>query len=243
VLLLALYYDTILTNGGRKMNINLSERANARRDYLQKEIIERHIKLDLQILETLSIKLNCSIATLKRDFQNLINMENRFNYNCPDKLKIFIHERDKYICQYCGISLDGITIPKVVEHVIPVVLGGVTEPYNLVTSCNACNVKKGQSVWIPANLNEITQNKIEWREQIQSLSKSKPERKFINKSQIFEDKTITCGWCGIRFKTDSATLSRLKQGKASYSYHNEECRRNGLSSFAFEQVYFSRKDK
>jgi 5-methylcytosine-specific restriction endonuclease McrA len=49
--------------------------------------------------------------------------------------------RDDYTCQYCGARLDAKYLT--CDHIIPKSKGGVTEWYNIVTSCIKCNVKKG----------------------------------------------------------------------------------------------------
>jgi 5-methylcytosine-specific restriction endonuclease McrA len=52
--------------------------------------------------------------------------------------------RDDYVCQYCGERFD----PKYLtcDHIIPKSRGGVTEWSNIVTSCNRCNLKKGDKL-------------------------------------------------------------------------------------------------
>lgn len=42
----------------------------------------------------------------------------------------------KYLCAYCGGSYD------VIEHFIPLVLGGGTTRFNCVPACNSCNTRK-----------------------------------------------------------------------------------------------------
>ena len=52
-----------------------------------------------------------------------------------------IYQRDKYICQYCGIkyTAEDLTF----DHVIPQVQGGEATWENIVTACLSCNNKKG----------------------------------------------------------------------------------------------------
>lgn len=49
--------------------------------------------------------------------------------------------RDKYRCQYCGE--DQLTAKLTYDHVVPVARGGQTSWENIVTSCLACNRRKG----------------------------------------------------------------------------------------------------
>lgn len=53
-------------------------------------------------------------------------------------LRVLIFERDGYICQYCGISVDS---PHC-DHVFPRSRGGSDEIENLVTACPRCNISK-----------------------------------------------------------------------------------------------------
>jgi 5-methylcytosine-specific restriction endonuclease McrA len=52
-----------------------------------------------------------------------------------------IYQRDKYICQYCGVrcSADDLTF----DHIIPQVQGGQATWENIVTACLSCNNRKG----------------------------------------------------------------------------------------------------
>jgi len=52
--------------------------------------------------------------------------------------------RDDYTCQYCSERFD----PKYLtcDHIMPKSRGGITEWSNIVTSCNRCNLKKGDKL-------------------------------------------------------------------------------------------------
>ncbi len=58
-----------------------------------------------------------------------------------------IMKRDRHICQYCG-SKKGLTL----DHVLPRSRGGADSWENLVTACDACNVKKGNRTPEEANM-------------------------------------------------------------------------------------------
>lgn len=53
-----------------------------------------------------------------------------------------IFERDKFTCVYCGRSSmnDGVVLN--VDHIYPINNGGLSDLYNLVTSCERCNKLK-----------------------------------------------------------------------------------------------------
>ncbi|OJX47228.1 MAG: HNH endonuclease [Chloroflexi bacterium 44-23] len=59
-----------------------------------------------------------------------------------------IFRRDQHTCQYCGKTSTNLTI----DHVIPRHLGGKTSWENLVTSCSACNHRKGGRTLKEANM-------------------------------------------------------------------------------------------
>lgn len=56
----------------------------------------------------------------------------------PPGRRIEILERDAYRCQVCDDHRD-----LVVDHIIPVAMGGSNDPANLQALCGPCNMKKG----------------------------------------------------------------------------------------------------
>lgn len=58
---------------------------------------------------------------------------------CIRLTKREILRRDDYTCQYCGVKKPRLTI----DHVVPRHRGGKHSWPNLVTACEACNLKKG----------------------------------------------------------------------------------------------------
>lgn len=78
-------------------------------------------------------QIYCSTECLKSSTKNKIQeKESEFN----------IFKRDKFRCIYCGKSSieDGVKLH--IEHISPLVLGGLTEINNLITSCQGCNNSK-----------------------------------------------------------------------------------------------------
>ncbi len=64
-----------------------------------------------------------------------------------------IYARDKYKCQYCGQKLPVEDLSY--DHVVPKSRGGKTLWNNIVTSCMACNRKKGGRTPKEANMKLI----------------------------------------------------------------------------------------
>ena len=54
------------------------------------------------------------------------------------KQTIRIFRRDGFACQHCGIH-DDLTI----DHIVPVIAGGLSRDENLQTLCKSCNSRKG----------------------------------------------------------------------------------------------------
>lgn len=53
------------------------------------------------------------------------------------RLRFEVFKRDSHTCRYCGRSAPDVSLT--IDHVVPVALGGLDEPGNLVTACAECN--------------------------------------------------------------------------------------------------------
>lgn len=73
----------------------------------------------------------------------MINKFGQYYKRKPIKpaLRLAVYERDNFTCQYCGLHADEGELQ--IDHIIPVSRGGTNNINNLVTSCSACNKKKG----------------------------------------------------------------------------------------------------
>lgn len=70
----------------------------------------------------------------------------------PKETKRMVAQTAHYKCIYCGKAhgqyVDGKRIKCVVDHFIPLALGGhPTDPSNLVLACSKCNGDKGANIW------------------------------------------------------------------------------------------------
>lgn len=61
------------------------------------------------------------------------------------RMRYEVLRRDDYRCRYCGATA-GEGARLVLDHVVPVAIGGTDEPGNLVACCQECNAGKGSTV-------------------------------------------------------------------------------------------------
>lgn len=77
-------------------------------------------------------------------------------YPAFTRFNVFL--RDKFRCQYCGISQP--TPDLTFDHVVPRSRGGVTSWDNVVTACSACNMRKGS---LSLRESGLHLHKVPWR--------------------------------------------------------------------------------
>lgn len=75
-------------------------------------------------------------------------------------LRFQILRRDGHMCHYCGGRPPGVTL--VVDHVLPVTLGGADSADNLITSCADCNAGKGATPPDANNVAEVDERNEQW---------------------------------------------------------------------------------
>lgn len=88
-----------------------------------------------------------AVARTKRFFKT------NLNHIVFSRKNIFV--RDEYTCQYCSKKLDYNKLTY--DHVIPKSANGPTNWTNIVTSCAACNLKKGNRTPKQANMTLLKQ--------------------------------------------------------------------------------------
>jgi hypothetical protein len=71
-------------------------------------------------------------------------------------LRFEILRRDSHVCRYCGAKAPDAQL--VVDHVVPVSLGGADDPANLVTACEDCNAGKGSTPPDAALISDVKQS-------------------------------------------------------------------------------------
>jgi len=60
------------------------------------------------------------------------------------KIRFEIFKRDKFTCQYCGRKAPNVILH--IDHIQPKSKGGLNNKLNLITSCEECNLGKGNLI-------------------------------------------------------------------------------------------------
>lgn len=76
------------------------------------------------------------------------------------RLRFEILRRDNHACRYCGASAPETAL--VVDHVVPVALGGSDEPTNLVAACAPCNSGKSATPADAAIVADVQADALRW---------------------------------------------------------------------------------
>lgn len=75
-------------------------------------------------------------------------------------LRYQVMRRDHFTCQYCGAQPPKVILE--IDHVVPVALGGDSDPENLVTACAQCNAGKGKSQADEPIVSAVSERNLRW---------------------------------------------------------------------------------
>ncbi|NKT91768.1 hypothetical protein GS854_01625 [Rhodococcus hoagii] len=87
------------------------------------------------------------------------------------RLRYEILRRDNHACRYCGAAAPDVKV--VVDHVVPVALGGSDEPSNLVTACWDCNSGKSASPADAPVVDDVRQKAVVWASAIEAAAEAR----------------------------------------------------------------------
>lgn len=76
------------------------------------------------------------------------------------RLRFEVLRRDNHTCRYCGVAAPDVKLT--VDHVIPVALGGLDDPSNLVAACGPCNSGKTSSSPDAPIVADVEQDALRW---------------------------------------------------------------------------------
>lgn len=85
-----------------------------------------------------------------------------------------ILRRDNFSCTYCGQMAPEVKLH--VDHVLPVALGGATEPNNLATACQECNSGKGSTNPDSPTVEAVEAKNLRWRAAVALAAQESTQR-------------------------------------------------------------------
>lgn len=106
-----------------------------------------------------------------------------------------VFRRDDHTCRYCGSEVGDVKL--VVDHVLPVSLGGTNEPDNLVTACQDCNQGKASTSPTEELVADVSDDALRWSEAIKAAAtqmRKEQERYNEEVAAILEDWDEIWGW-------------------------------------------------
>lgn len=124
-----------------------------------------------------------NVETTSLNGEKVILRKSQRNVDGVISWKVF--KRDGYACRYCGID----HVPLTVDHIVTWETGGATHMDNLLTSCNRCNRKRGnteydgwlKSDYYKSRMKFLSQKVIDANQKIVSLLTSLPRVTKIRK--------------------------------------------------------------
>lgn len=129
-------------------------------------LIQEGVQFTHAVKCALGAEFGCSYAAIHSDLIHFGTQDVAASIHVGATMRARIRLRDGLCCQYCGTTSPDAEY--IIEHIIPAALGGVAKPYNLTIACQRCNATKRRTVWIPNNLDAITEGHPEWRARILS---------------------------------------------------------------------------
>jgi hypothetical protein len=76
------------------------------------------------------------------------------------RVRYEVLRRDNYRCRYCGATAETATLT--VDHVLPVALGGIDNPSNLVAACADCNSGKTSTGPSETTVAQVSDDAARW---------------------------------------------------------------------------------
>lgn len=94
--------------------------------------------------------------------------------NITKRLRFEILRRDNNACRYCGATAPDVEL--VVDHVLPVALGGQTVAENLAAACKDCNSGKTSTSPDEHTVAQVNDNAIQWSQAIAQAAAQREAR-------------------------------------------------------------------
>ena len=110
------------------------------------------------------------------------------------RLRYEILRRDNHTCRYCGASAPDVTLT--VDHVVPVALGGLDDPSNLVAACRDCNAGKASSNPDATHVDHVADDALRWSAAMQQAANEAQAK--IAERRDLHDRVDAAWWRGGR---------------------------------------------
>lgn len=98
--------------------------------------------------------------------------------------------RDNYTCRYCRATDQPLTV----DHVVPVALGGVDDPSNLVAACRDCNAGKTSSSPDQPLVAQVNEETLRWARAIQLAAERRAEDRQAREDYVAAVDATWTGW-------------------------------------------------
>jgi len=109
----------------------------------------------------------------------------------PKSIRFEVFKRDKFTCQYCGLSAPDVILE--IDHIKPISKGGTNDILNLVTACRDCNRGKTNRELSDKTAVKVQKQQLddmqERREQLEMMLKW---REMLDDELSIESEAISC---------------------------------------------------
>lgn len=98
-------------------------------------------------------------------------------------LRFAVLARDNHTCRYCGAKAPSVVLH--VDHVVPVALGGMDVPENLVAACVDCNTGKAATSLDAQAVADIQADTMRWARAIAAAAAKVAEDAAVRETYLF----------------------------------------------------------
>lgn len=112
--------------------------------------------------------------------------------------------RDNHQCRYCGASAPN--VPLVVDHVVPVALGGGDDPANLVAACHDCNSGKSSTVPDAPVVAQVSADALTWSRAMQQAADERAALYAHDRAVADDFRNLWHGWTWTDYRGNERTF-------------------------------------
>lgn len=112
--------------------------------------------------------------------------------------------RDNHQCRYCGASAPD--VPLVVDHVVPVALGGSDDPANLVAACRDCNSGKSSTMPDAPIVAQANASALAWAQAMQQAADERAAVYAHDRLVATDFRNLWKGWTWTDYRGNEQTF-------------------------------------